>query len=1009
MHFRLWAVGAALLLLMGGCGSGPEVEPGTPAGAFTSAVRGQTLSGKVVLLPFVPVVDPTVRQILLGLRSELEKPGGPRITPDGSAIVWPPSPGSEWFVEVNGLREVVLEDGSFTLGLPNGPDKARLYSPNGDFEPVEFSIASLSPDPSQPRRLVVPIPFKGPCLMSEGDTDEFCLPESIQPRYIAPDLSEDPNGVLGVIRQARGTYPPPRLAAGCPDTDGPLAPSITEQRLLNLVGKPITAIQRRTASELVAYLGSTCDQNVRDGACINENGLTNKQYSALAQGGTGVFLARNVLRELFPAAFAETDELLLPTASLGNIKNCKVNHKNRVCSNFQLGDVSIDLDGVIRSGQRTVQVVPGQVGSFVVHNNGAFGHTFIKRTGAEGVVVLNPMPEDPAGQPPTTGLVIPPLDKVGPNTQRLRHYNIVPGTDSPSTSPYQTDRLLRYSVSEDAEIGDKVSFRFMVDDGSVQLDFEVTERVVKVTPQQTLLLRGQSVGFTAHLDLDPSLGEVEYEWALDRLAGTLNTNRGKQVQFTAGGGGVDGPREELKVSAYVTVNQRRVRVGRGSALIDIGNLAVLPASARLPRGASQEFVSQLQGLPAGVAAEYEWRSLQNLGLLATPDQANTVYTVRDQAQPGQTDQLQLKVFITTAQGRELFAEVLVPIEIERAAGGELVMLRVLGDDLTKTTLLPYGLDLASGQLSPFGTSLALTPRSGIGFGGLDQLVLSPTGNRAYYSRLSGSDTNNQVEVIEIDPVTRAMTVSDTVPLIGPQISVSKNGFANLRSPGPDPRDIVHHMLDATGSPRGLSTLLSPGADFSFGREPRFIVVTSPQGGEYLYSFRQGQIYGYRIQNGTATQLPGTPFNAPEASYLAVRPDMTSLLWLQNGTFSGSGVLALHAVRLDPSSGAVLGPGSTYNLPGGLAFLSFLKVSESGRIVLYRNVENYVLQVNSSGVLSFVTTLVAGGGAALDPSGQYLIDAFGGEVRTYRLSDSGATLVDTDPVGAFEITTRSTDD
>ena len=662
---RLQSLCGLLLVLVWvqlmGCGTSGKTVGGNGLGPAFQAAPGQSVYGKLSLLPLISVEDPALREPLLRLSNQmLRGEDGPKLSPNGSLIFWPPSPGSAWIAEIGEQRVVVNEDGFFSLVVPEGQvANGSLSSPVGNLQPVQFSLASLSPDPNRPGRLLIPVGFRGPCLMSDGDSEEFCSSEEISPRYLPPDY---PSGPLetGVLRGARGTYPPPVLGAGCPDTDGPIRVNISEfDPAINLTTK-----QQRRLSELLAYLGSTCDQNVRDGACINENPLTDRQYRAMLDGSGLTALSLNAFQTLYPSLFQPSDELLSPAYRVGRTETCKLIHKNRICGGFQSGDISVELDGIWRAGQsQTIQVKAGEQRTLVVHNNGAFGTTRIKRSGSPEIVTFDPTPLDPV----EPGYYNPDLRILAPDTVGLLHYIFALGGDQQGSSAYQPDRTLRFRVNGDAREGEKVTYRFMVDDRAVILTFEVVENVVKINPAQALLARGESITFTASLDNPPSPGSIEFEWELERLAGRLDTNRGPRVVFTAGGGGVDGPRELLRVTAFLVDAGERRRIGRGSVGIDISSLQILPASARLAPRANQEFTSQLLGFPPTLTPIYEWRSVNGLGQISNSDRASASYTVNSGAQTGQRDVVQLQVFRPTANGKELFAEANVEILIENPA------------------------------------------------------------------------------------------------------------------------------------------------------------------------------------------------------------------------------------------------------------------------------------------------------------------------------------------------------
>lgn len=669
------------------CGNGTDAGGGLRQSQSTNRANllpGQTVYGRVRLLPFMPIVTPSAQTIFRELRASLQ-PGPVRISQAGDYILWPDSPGSNWILKLGAQTVFADETGAFQVTVPvDGLIQATLCDSEGKFEPIALSLSDLSLDPQHSKELIVPIGFKGSCGMSPEDTDEFCAPGTLDPirtaqflaRFFPVDWQSETPKKPGVIRTERGTYPPPVLLGGCPDTDGPLQLSNNPDN-----DEKIELIQR-TPRDLIQYLESTCDQNVLDGACVNENAFSNIEYRRLQ-----AFLNNGVVQRLesaLGAQFSGNALFLTPASAVGgNTRNCVVNHKSRICGTFLLGDVSVDTSqGLVPTGEsQTLMVEPGQEGTFVVHNNGAFGQTFI--TDIEGdAVELDPTPVSEAGG-------------TAPNMERLGFVLTLLHYDERPVAAYRADRTIRFRVNANAREGEESFLVFRVDDRKVELKFKVTRAVVKITPPQATLARGTSQTFTASLENPPQTGQISYEWSLDRRAGTLSSSTGESVRFLASGGDVVSLREEILVNAVLETAAGRRVVGRGSATISIeGSLVqVAPSSVNLPLTqdtpttfsfsgpAVQELSSILQDTqPNGVTATaiFRWsvsgtaggtlsvtdsngQAQQGVSLETTSPSVQ--YLKKANAQNGQEDTVKLEVLIRRGANTDPFGTASASVNI----------------------------------------------------------------------------------------------------------------------------------------------------------------------------------------------------------------------------------------------------------------------------------------------------------------------------------------------------------
>lgn len=655
-HFDLWSppvrsrsvILLALFVFILGCSTSGELFAplggGGAAGGGT-VPPGQQLFGQVLIEPIFPITDPQVRQAALEVRELLEQQGL-FVAPNGEFVAWPRTPGSGWLVQVAGQQWVAGPDGTFGLQAPqSGEQGGTLAHPSdGQLPPVAFSLAQLSTSQAQPGRLVVPMFFGGGCGMTEGDT----CGADVEARYVAPEWTGegDPADVpffWGVQRTGFGTYPPPeewlRVVAGrtCPQFDGFFADGSTAASNRN-------------------YFGSTCDLNVLEGTCPNENPLSDIEYQAFLNtvgfdeivgsfGPTMVGYYHSV------RGTADPEDYLTPPELAGKINtSCILNHKGRMCGMFSRGDVAVRAGLVARPGQPvTLEVPEGLKGSITVHNNGVFGFTEVTTTSEEPVVTLDLQPGEVVGGVP-----------------RLLHYDEDFGSGTKKKHIYHADRIVEFQVSEDADPGDTVTYFFTVDDRTAEVTFEVVEQEIAIFPEMTELEPGGMQTFSAVVQ-NPGSGTLLYRWSLGFGTGALSSTDQASTTYTAPSP-VAGPVSDI-LNLDVTIERpdgTQDILGSASAEIRVisRELQITPPSAVVRPKESETFTVTVSGAPAGSTLVYQWEVLNGQGSLSVTDQATTTYTARSDVIPPQMDVVRLTVFTQGAGGLTEFASQDVPVSIE---------------------------------------------------------------------------------------------------------------------------------------------------------------------------------------------------------------------------------------------------------------------------------------------------------------------------------------------------------
>lgn len=316
-----------------------------------------TLHGRVVLRP-LSFIEEKSRPAVLARQGELASRGY-KVTDDGAWIVYPEAPAAGYKI-IAGRRTVFTRpDGSFAL-QGSSAGEVVVAHPAIDGLEARFDPSHLSTSADKPHVLVWPVPFKvgGDVMGTDGSCCHVVAREGAQPSTSRLDAPGSADGLLvagsyhgyakptSVRKEARGTYPDPdNNPPPCLQDDGPAQSGI----------------------EALDYVGSTCDAYVRAGVCVNEWPATDLVYNTA--------VASPVLRLL-----GMSGEILTVPIKPERKASCSNNHKNRACQQVQIGDVSVDADGVIKPGSSgKVMVDPGVPHSFVVHNNGVYGKTEITK------------------------------------------------------------------------------------------------------------------------------------------------------------------------------------------------------------------------------------------------------------------------------------------------------------------------------------------------------------------------------------------------------------------------------------------------------------------------------------------------------------------------------------------------------------------------------------------------------------------------------------------------------
>ncbi|GMU55008.1 MAG: hypothetical protein AMXMBFR33_41540 [Candidatus Xenobia bacterium] len=452
MHYLrfLFLLLIAAAVLLSCSGDGPGGGPVTTPNLLPDGPR--QLFGRVSLQPII-VVDQADRQEVAANRAQLEAQGD-KVATDGSIIVQERSPADFWSVEFGdtvtrtdgaGFFELTVGPGSPSEGFLRHPSDTRLFT--------RFFVHQLSPEAASAQHLVIPLAFPGPCGMSareDGNCTGLEPPPELVPDGFVEQPRQDELCASPTRRRAvptdittgpRGTYPG-RSKSGliCEDKNGPLS-----------------AV---TSNKYFAYLGSTCNEYVKRGACPNENAFSDIEYNA-------IIAPFAPLIKDYSATFLSGP--LNPSSHL----SCPDNHKGRSCQQVQIGDLSVDIQGAITmaTGETTLELCPGETIAFVVHNNGNFGMTFVDRTSEEIDGLLT-----------SRGLFS------GPGGLELRHYDpitFVPGSGTRYPS-YLADRDLTFSAPLGSTPGTTDTFRFTVDGQSVEVSFVIKDCQDAVTPPAQL-------------------------------------------------------------------------------------------------------------------------------------------------------------------------------------------------------------------------------------------------------------------------------------------------------------------------------------------------------------------------------------------------------------------------------------------------------------------------------------------------------------------------------------------
>lgn len=654
----------ALLTLFAGCGGSSNIfsSPTGGGGVSTSLDPGQQLYGRVEVVPILISSDEEAQKAFLSVRETLEQTGH-KVGERGEFIVYPSSPGSAWRITIGGQEIVAGPNGEFSLIVPENPQElGRLrHSFDDGFEPSPFPLTALRQDPDKPGTIAVPMFFRGGCGMS---VDDFCG-SGAQARYIPPDWdpgSQQDFQFWGVRREPLGTYPPddefiegvPKLS--CPDFDGLLSD-----------GTKVRSEEK--------YPGSTCDLNVLDGACPNENSLSDDEYQAyvdaLSRGlspdqfafesliGDKLFLGEvrsdsadalalaHIARE--SGLLADPDRIFLtpPTATTGKVDyHCIENHRGRMCGMFLAGDVAVQLAGgeIVRAdSEGRIKVFPGQEGSFTVHNNGVFGYTLI--TSNAGFVQLNSQ-----------------FFEGDSFTRKLKHFE--PDPTSPVNEKdfaYIPDQVVEFVVSESAEDGDTQTFQFAVDDKMLTLVFEV-QGEVRISPSEAVLGPDDTQLFTAVIP-EELRESATYRWSLANATGTLSSASEPEVTYEVSNS-VEPPASET-ISVEVSIDGEVFGVATAQIRISDVKIFISPDSAVLQPGDRQVFSATVEGLTDKIV--YQWQSVNAFGALTSPDEETTDYTVFNTVEPPTKDTLRLTVYSEDGDGNRTFQgveEALIDIEEE---------------------------------------------------------------------------------------------------------------------------------------------------------------------------------------------------------------------------------------------------------------------------------------------------------------------------------------------------------
>lgn len=455
---------AAFLL---SCGQSNRTELSGSAGSTNGPANPQGFSGRLLTQPLMFIPDQgfaTVRE----QRKTIEE-RGLFVAPDGSLVFWPPAPAALWTVEVGNQRVRLNNQGEFFLpSLPAGVTSGTFTHPTDSRIVLTFPLDQLSPGPMPEKSLVYPIAFPGACGMSERE-DEFCTGI---PAIPVPKKDEDEAGEIRprfgpeptqVVERERGTYPNGPKTKICEDKNGIF-------RFLPTIPK---------FDAYIKYIGSTCDGYVMVGACINENPTADLEYRLLLESRTAI--GAEFFRELIGTNF-----YLSPPPVPGLDIDCQDNHKGRECQEVKIDDLSVDLTArkkivKVDDGSVTVFVKPGSSEPLTVHNNGAFGFTFVSfpeqrivgRLSGEGYKTDTPNPQLQPKPPQVP-------------TNRVEHFRPI-SPISVAILRYEPDQDLVYEIPADAKPGSRDTVVFSTDRVSISVTFVVEGESSEPSPPVDLI------------------------------------------------------------------------------------------------------------------------------------------------------------------------------------------------------------------------------------------------------------------------------------------------------------------------------------------------------------------------------------------------------------------------------------------------------------------------------------------------------------------------------------------
>ena len=467
------------------------------AATLTTVTLPATFQATVMLLPVMTFGASDTTQVL-SMRTQLEADGF-RLASNGSLLLWPESVAAGWRVDFGSQHTLIGVDGSFTLSSPSdGAQFATLTHPAYSSKMTRVTLAQLASVVGTPNHIVIPEPFIGPCGMSAGDDFNCSRPQTSAPALPGKSGMRKPGGnaqacagcppkaepAAGVAPSAspnstcRPTMHPfnrPRQIVYPASPDGIRGsyfdPFVTTQTHCVISDGYIT-----TSSELVGYLGSTCDVYISTGACPTERDFSDAEY----QVKYGFHVVDSII------GFFGGQDIYAPPPKLsddGKYVHCFQNHKGRNCAMVCIGDLSCDFTAdhhIVHAGESYGTYIPygGTSEPFVVHNNGVYGITQIVKI------------KDDIGGLLTGGALV----WVGVD-QEIHHYRpldfapiyvLDPTNGEWKTENYPTayfnDESLSYTPSASAPPGAEAIYRFMVDNQQVTITFIIGPYGVTSSP-----------------------------------------------------------------------------------------------------------------------------------------------------------------------------------------------------------------------------------------------------------------------------------------------------------------------------------------------------------------------------------------------------------------------------------------------------------------------------------------------------------------------------------------------